>query len=110
MSAGSTALVELLAGLTAAPDPQVDSYDVRVGESLGEIVLVKIEKKKYWLQDDWFCRYISVKTPCGKYVEFPCFRWLVGDNEVVLRDGRGGPNAAVSGSLTSSVKTRLLTF
>ncbi|XP_075874642.1 polyunsaturated fatty acid 5-lipoxygenase [Nelusetta ayraudi] len=66
----------------------VDSYDVRVGESLGEIVLVKIEKKKYWVRDDWFCRYISVKTPGGEYVEFPCFRWLVGDNEVVLRDGR----------------------
>lgn len=77
------------------PDPQVDSYDVRVCESLGEILLVKIEKKKYWLQDDWFCRYISVKTPQGEYVEFPCFRWLVGDNEVVLRDGRGGDRRPV---------------
>lgn len=67
---------------------------MRVGENLGEIVLVKIEKKKYWLQDDWFCRYISVKTPHGEYVEFPCFRWLVGNNEVVLRDGRGGTTAA----------------
>ncbi|CAJ1067409.1 polyunsaturated fatty acid 5-lipoxygenase-like [Xyrichtys novacula] len=65
----------------------VDSYDVRVGENLGEIVLVKIEKKKYWVQDDWYCRYITVKTPSGDYIEFPCFRWLVGDKEVVLRDG-----------------------
>lgn len=69
---------------------QVDSYDVRVGENLGEIVLVKIEKKKYWVHDDWYCRYITVKTPSGDYVEFPCFRWLVDDKEVVLRDGRGG--------------------
>lgn len=82
--------------LCTLPEPQVDSYDVRVVESLGEILLVKIEKKKYWLQDDWFCRYISVKTPQGEYVEFPCFRWLVGDNEVVLRDGRGGTTAASS--------------
>ncbi|KAL7382969.1 hypothetical protein ABVT39_002614 [Epinephelus coioides] len=66
----------------------VDSYDVRVGENLGEIVLVKIEKKKYWVHDDWYCKYISVKTPDGDYVEFPCFRWLVDDKEVVLRDGR----------------------
>uniref|UniRef100_UPI003AAA3D8C polyunsaturated fatty acid 5-lipoxygenase isoform X3 n=1 Tax=Centroberyx gerrardi TaxID=166262 RepID=UPI003AAA3D8C len=66
----------------------VDSYDVTVGEHLGEIVLVKIEKKKYWVQDDWYCRYITVKTPTGDYVEFPCFRWLVDDKEVVLRDGR----------------------
>uniref|UniRef100_A0A7N8XHX2 Arachidonate 5-lipoxygenase a n=1 Tax=Mastacembelus armatus TaxID=205130 RepID=A0A7N8XHX2_9TELE len=66
----------------------VDSYDIRVGEDLGDIVLVKIEKKKYWVLDDWYCRYITVKTPSGDYVEFPCFRWLVNDKEVVLRDGQ----------------------
>ncbi|XP_029377754.1 polyunsaturated fatty acid 5-lipoxygenase isoform X3 [Echeneis naucrates] len=66
----------------------VDSYDVRVGEDLGELVLVKIEKKKYWMHDDWYCKYITVKNPSGDYVEFPCFRWLVDDKEVVLRDGR----------------------
>ncbi|KAK7901301.1 hypothetical protein WMY93_018070 [Mugilogobius chulae] len=65
----------------------VDSYDVRVGENLGDIVLVKMEKKKYWVHDDWYCRYITVKTPSGDYVEFPCFRWLTDDKEVVLRDG-----------------------
>lgn len=66
----------------------VDSYDVNVGEDLGEIQLVKIEKKKYWMHDDWYCKYITVKTPYGDYVEFPCFRWLVDDKEVILRDGR----------------------
>uniref|UniRef100_A0A8C5BC38 Arachidonate 5-lipoxygenase a n=1 Tax=Gadus morhua TaxID=8049 RepID=A0A8C5BC38_GADMO len=66
----------------------VDSYDVTVGEDLGEIVLVKIEKNKYWVQDDWYCRYITVKTPGGEYLEFPCFHWLVDEKEVVLRDGR----------------------
>ncbi|KAL2083609.1 hypothetical protein ACEWY4_021382 [Coilia grayii] len=65
----------------------VDSYDVPVEECLGDLELVKIEKKKYWFQDDWYCRYISVKTPTGDYIEFPCYRWLVGDKEVVLRDG-----------------------
>lgn len=69
---------------------QVDSYDVRVGEDLGGIILVKLQKKKFWVHDDWYCRYITVKTPAGDYVEFPCFRWLVDDTEVVLRDGRGG--------------------
>uniref|UniRef100_A0A3Q2Q7J6 Arachidonate 5-lipoxygenase n=1 Tax=Fundulus heteroclitus TaxID=8078 RepID=A0A3Q2Q7J6_FUNHE len=66
----------------------IDSYDVKVGENLGDIVLVKIEKKKYWMLDDWYCRYVTVKNPSGDYVEFPCFRWLVDDKEVVLRDGR----------------------
>ncbi|XP_041645657.1 polyunsaturated fatty acid 5-lipoxygenase-like isoform X2 [Cheilinus undulatus] len=59
-----------------------------VGENLGDIVLLKIEKKKSLVQDDWYCRYITVKTPSGDYVVFPCYRWLVDDLEVVLRDGR----------------------
>uniref|UniRef100_A0A3P9K483 Arachidonate 5-lipoxygenase a n=1 Tax=Oryzias latipes TaxID=8090 RepID=A0A3P9K483_ORYLA len=66
----------------------IDSYDVRTSENLGDLVFVKLEKKKYWVQDDWYCRYITVKTPSGDYLEFPCFRWLVDDSEVVLRDGR----------------------
>ncbi|KAJ8248593.1 hypothetical protein GJAV_G00243660 [Gymnothorax javanicus] len=66
----------------------VDSYDVKVAEDLGEIVFVKIEKRKYWIQDDWYCRYITVKTPSGEYLEFPCYRWVADDKEVVLRDGR----------------------
>nr|XP_057910165.1 polyunsaturated fatty acid 5-lipoxygenase [Doryrhamphus excisus] len=66
----------------------VDSYLVSVEEDLGELVLVKLEKRKYWVHDDWYCRYISVKTPAGDNVEFPCYRWLVDDKEVVLRDGR----------------------
>ncbi|CAG6017152.1 polyunsaturated fatty acid 5-lipoxygenase [Menidia menidia] len=66
----------------------VDTYDVSAGENLGDIVLVKIEKKKYWMHDDWYCKYITVKTPAGDYVEFPCFRWLVDEKEVLLRDGR----------------------
>lgn len=68
----------------------MDSYDIKVAENLGDIELVKIEKKKYWMHDDWYCKYITVKTPIGDYIEFPCFRWLVDDKEVVLRDGRGG--------------------
>uniref|UniRef100_A0AAR2KBZ5 Arachidonate 5-lipoxygenase a n=1 Tax=Pygocentrus nattereri TaxID=42514 RepID=A0AAR2KBZ5_PYGNA len=66
----------------------VDSYDITVGENLGDIELVKIEKKKYWMHDDWYCKYITVKTPSGDYIEFPCFRWVVDDKEIVLRDGR----------------------
>ncbi|XP_061693847.1 polyunsaturated fatty acid 5-lipoxygenase-like isoform X2 [Syngnathoides biaculeatus] len=66
----------------------VDSYPVGTQENLGEITLVKLEKKKHLTQDDWYCRYVSVRTPGGDGVEFPCYRWLVGDKEVVLRDGR----------------------
>ncbi|MBN3272299.1 LOX5 lipoxygenase, partial [Polyodon spathula] len=66
----------------------VDSYDVNVAEELGEIQLVKIEKRRYWVQDDWYCKYITVKTPGGDYVEFPCYRWVGDEQEIVLRDGK----------------------
>ncbi|TTG62688.1 Arachidonate 5-lipoxygenase [Bagarius yarrelli] len=66
----------------------VDSYDIKVAEDLGDLELLKIEKNKYWVHDDWYCKYITVKTPSGDYIEFPCFRWIVDEKEVILRDGR----------------------
>ncbi|XP_062943208.1 polyunsaturated fatty acid 5-lipoxygenase isoform X1 [Cynocephalus volans] len=66
----------------------VDSYDVTVDEELGEIQLVRIEKRRYWLHDDWYLKYITLKTPSGDYIEFPCYRWITGEGEIVLRDGR----------------------
>jgi len=62
---------------------------VTVEEDLGEIQLIKIEKRKYWYQDDWYLKYITVKTPMGDYLEFPCYRWITDEKEIVLRDGRG---------------------
>ncbi|XP_064418650.1 polyunsaturated fatty acid 5-lipoxygenase [Latimeria chalumnae] len=66
----------------------VDSYDVTVANDLGEIQLIKIEKRKYWMSDDWYCKYITLKTPKGDYIEFPCYRWIIDEKEIVLRDGR----------------------
>lgn len=60
-----------------------------VEEDLGEIQLIKIEKRKYWYNDDWYLKYVTVKTPVGDYLEFPCYRWITDEKEVVLRDGRG---------------------
>jgi len=62
---------------------------VTVEEDLGEIQLIKIEKRKYWYQDDWYLKHVTVKTPLGDYLEFPCYRWITDEKEVVLRDGRG---------------------
>ncbi|ETE65054.1 Arachidonate 5-lipoxygenase, partial [Ophiophagus hannah] len=65
-----------------------DTYEVTVTEDLGEIQLIKIEKRKYWFPDDWYLKYITVKTPVGDYLEFPCYRWITDEKEVVFRDGR----------------------
>nr|XP_058911104.1 polyunsaturated fatty acid 5-lipoxygenase isoform X3 [Kogia breviceps] len=66
----------------------VDSYNVIVDDELGDIQLIRIEKRKYWFHDDWYLKYITLKTPCGDYIEFPCYRWISSENEIVLRDGR----------------------
>ncbi|XP_069741948.1 polyunsaturated fatty acid 5-lipoxygenase isoform X5 [Narcine bancroftii] len=66
----------------------VDSYDMTVSNDIGEVLLVKIEKRKYWVHDDWYCKYITIKTPSGEYKEFPCYRWITDDKEIELRDGK----------------------
>ncbi|XP_003219928.1 polyunsaturated fatty acid 5-lipoxygenase isoform X1 [Anolis carolinensis] len=66
----------------------IDTYDVSVTEELGDIQLIKIEKRKYWFPDDWYLKYITVKTPNGDYLEFPCYRWITDEKEVMLRDGQ----------------------
>ncbi|XP_059975765.1 polyunsaturated fatty acid 5-lipoxygenase isoform X1 [Mesoplodon densirostris] len=66
----------------------IDSYNVVVDDELGDIQLIRIEKRKYWFHDDWYLKYITLKTPCGDYIEFPCYRWISGESEIVLRDGR----------------------
>uniref|UniRef100_UPI00398F0A17 hydroperoxide isomerase ALOXE3-like n=1 Tax=Pristiophorus japonicus TaxID=55135 RepID=UPI00398F0A17 len=67
---------------------KVDTYDMIVSNDIGEILLVKIEKRKYWIQDDWYCKYITLKTPTGDYVEFSCYRWIIDHKEIELRDGQ----------------------
>ncbi|CAM4663559.1 unnamed protein product [Leuciscus chuanchicus] len=60
--------------------------DVSVKEKLGDIVLVKLEKKNL-LNDQWYCRVISVTSPSGDRFDFPCYRWIANEKAVVLRDG-----------------------
>lgn len=75
---------------------QVDLYVLDINGELGEIVMVKLQKEKFVVRDDWYCRYITVATSDGQCVEFPCFRWLEDDKEMVLRDGRGGVQSGCS--------------
>uniref|UniRef100_A0A8C1RAR9 Arachidonate 5-lipoxygenase n=1 Tax=Cyprinus carpio TaxID=7962 RepID=A0A8C1RAR9_CYPCA len=66
----------------------VVSVDIRVKEVLGDIVLVKLGKEKILFNDHWYCKCISVTTPSGDSFEFPCYRWIDKEQEVVLRDGK----------------------
>ncbi|KAM8898448.1 arachidonate 12-lipoxygenase, 12S-type isoform 2-T2 [Spinachia spinachia] len=67
----------------------VDQYKVNSPMHLGTVLLVKLEKERYWLEDNWFCRYVTVEPPGGHVVmTFPCYRWLIGDIKVEIREGQ----------------------
>ncbi|KAK2892395.1 hypothetical protein Q8A67_012383 [Cirrhinus molitorella] len=66
------------------------SLDVHVEKNIGKIVQVKLEKvmlEKHLPSYPWFCKDIKVQTPSGDCFEFPCYRWLVDENEVMVREG-----------------------
>ncbi|XP_056097891.1 polyunsaturated fatty acid 5-lipoxygenase-like [Rhinichthys klamathensis goyatoka] len=65
----------------------VMAIDVSVKETLGDIVLVKLEKQNFVFNDQWHCRCISVASPSGDRFDFPCYRWIASENAVVLRHG-----------------------
>ncbi|XP_034532020.1 arachidonate 12-lipoxygenase, 12S-type [Notolabrus celidotus] len=66
----------------------VDEYKVSSPAPLGSLLLVRLEKQRYWVEDNWFCRYVTVETPGGdKPLTFPCFRWLIGDVKLEVREG-----------------------
>lgn len=70
--------------------PQVDQYKVISPSPLGSLLLVRLEKQKYWVEDNWFCRYVKVELQGGDNVlTFPCYRWLIGDIKVEIREGTG---------------------
>ncbi|XP_017327611.1 polyunsaturated fatty acid 5-lipoxygenase isoform X2 [Ictalurus punctatus] len=66
----------------------VDEYIVRSSAPLGRVLLVRLEKQKYFLEDNWFCNYVKVTAPGEENNQtFPCYCWLVGDIKVEVRDG-----------------------
>ncbi|XP_026791831.3 polyunsaturated fatty acid lipoxygenase ALOX12 [Pangasianodon hypophthalmus] len=66
----------------------VDEYIVQSSTPLGRVLLVRLEKQKYFVEDHWFCSYVKVTPPEGENTQtFPCYRWLVGDIKIEVRDG-----------------------
>ncbi|RXM91404.1 Arachidonate 12-lipoxygenase, 12R-type [Acipenser ruthenus] len=57
----------------------VDEYEITSPVPLGPLRFVRLEKCRYLVEDNWFCRFVSVRTPEGNTHSFPCYRWLVGE-------------------------------
>ncbi|XP_028996207.1 arachidonate 12-lipoxygenase, 12S-type [Betta splendens] len=66
----------------------VDQYKVTSPSPLGALLLVRLEKTRYWVEDNWFCRYVTVEPPAGdRVLTFPCYRWFTGDVTIEIREG-----------------------
>ncbi|XP_034425011.1 arachidonate 12-lipoxygenase, 12S-type isoform X2 [Hippoglossus hippoglossus] len=65
----------------------VDKYKVTSPSPLGSLLLVRLEKQRYWVEDNWFCRYVTVEHFGGDTVVFPCYRWLIGNVNLEIRQG-----------------------
>ncbi|MGH0190159.1 UNVERIFIED_CONTAM: hypothetical protein FKN15_042441, partial [Acipenser sinensis] len=65
----------------------VDEYEITSLVPLGPLRFVRLEKCRYLVEDNWFCRFVSVQTPEGNTHSFPCYRWLVGEVTIELREG-----------------------
>ncbi|KAF5895019.1 arachidonate 12-lipoxygenase, 12S-type-like isoform X2, partial [Clarias magur] len=67
----------------------ISEYRVRTLIPLGRLLFVRLEMEKWKLlemEDSWFCSYVKV-TSRGETQTFPCYRWLVGNDKVEIRDG-----------------------
>ncbi|XP_078056960.1 arachidonate 12-lipoxygenase, 12S-type isoform X2 [Mustelus asterias] len=65
----------------------VDEYEVKSPRDLGSIRWLRLEKVRFLVEDDWFCRYAMVRTPSGETLHFPCYRWLSEDDVIHMREG-----------------------
>lgn len=71
------------------PPLQERSLSVRCGQDLGPIVLIRLHKKRLFLEDAWFCKDVRVTAPGGALYRFPCYQWLEGVTTVEVREGSG---------------------
>ncbi|XP_072904988.1 arachidonate 12-lipoxygenase, 12S-type [Hemitrygon akajei] len=65
----------------------VHEYGVESEKDLGCIWWVQLDKEKFLVEDNWFCRYVMVRPPSGESLVFPCYRWLCHNDSVCLREG-----------------------
>ncbi|KAM9355672.1 hydroperoxide isomerase ALOXE3-like isoform 3-T3 [Pholidichthys leucotaenia] len=69
---------------------KVGTYIIKTKGSLGELLLVKVEKDPhgFFPEDEWFCSKIVVTNPEGDAILFPCHRWISRGELVELRGGK----------------------
>ncbi|XP_076140863.1 polyunsaturated fatty acid lipoxygenase ALOX15B-like [Alosa pseudoharengus] len=65
------------------------TFTLECEASLGELIYLKLRTQAFLgLDNQWFCDKITVKTPEGDAILFPCYRWLGSSETVVLRPAK----------------------
>lgn len=69
---------------------QERSSSVECEASLGELILVKLRTEPFMgLDNEWFCNKITVRTPEGEEILFPCYCWLRSNDSIALQPAKG---------------------
>ena len=59
------------------PYLKVKRFEMHTDAQLGDLIFMKLYSNAILTtENEWFCDKISVKTPEGADVLFPCYRWL----------------------------------
>lgn len=66
-------------------------------QDVGQVLLLRVRKAPPDLPprlglrapDAWFCRWFQLVPPRGTPLHFPCYQWLEGAGDLVLREGAG---------------------
>lgn len=56
---------------------KVRQFEIHSETLLGDLIWLELYSKAFFtMENEWFCDKISVKTPEGAEILFPCYRWL----------------------------------
>ncbi|KAL6485590.1 hypothetical protein MHYP_G00049820 [Metynnis hypsauchen] len=66
------------------------TFTIECKENIGKLLLVELEAEPPFfmpfIDDEWFCSKITVTTPEGACILFPCHRWISCKKKLFLRD------------------------
>ncbi|XP_029020092.1 hydroperoxide isomerase ALOXE3-like [Betta splendens] len=81
-------LLRGLQGATAFMIGQVSTFTVSCPESLGNLVLIELDKKPsvFIIKDNWFPAKVEVLCPEGNTCTFPIYRWINNDQTNYFRE------------------------
>ncbi|XP_008059312.1 arachidonate 15-lipoxygenase B isoform X2 [Carlito syrichta] len=72
-----------------------EDFEVTLPQDVGQVLLLRVHKVPPALPrllgtldpDAWFCRWFQLTPPGGASLRFPCYQWLEGTRNLVLREG-----------------------